>query len=172
LRREELADLAGISVDYLVRLEQGRFTNPSAQVVASLARALQLTDAERAHLYRLAGLVPPADGEISDHIPPGLQRALNRLGDAAVAVFAAEAGLSRSAFSDRFTSVVGEPAMTYVLNWRMAVARDALAAGRKSVAQVAAATGYGSVSAFSTAFSRVVGVPPMRYAQGALSTTA
>ena len=90
LRREELADLAGISVDYLVRLEQGRFTNPSAQVVASLARALQLTDAERAHLYRLAGLVPPADGEISDHIPPGLQRALNRLGDAAVAVFAAD----------------------------------------------------------------------------------
>jgi AraC-like DNA-binding protein len=89
-----------------------------------------------------------------------------------VAKMAAEAGLSRSAFSDRFTSVVGEPAMTYVLNWRMAVARDALAAGRKSVAQVAAATGYGSVSAFSTAFSRVVGVPPMRYAQGALSTTA
>lgn len=89
-----------------------------------------------------------------------------------VAKMAAEAGLSRSAFSDRFTSVVGEPAMTYVLNWRMAVARDALAAGRKTVAQVAAATGYGSVSAFSTAFSRVVGVPPMRYAQEALSTTA
>jgi AraC-like DNA-binding protein len=89
-----------------------------------------------------------------------------------VAMMATEARLSRSAFSDRFTSVVGEPAMTYVLNWRMAVARDALAAGRKSVAQVAAATGYGSVSAFSTAFSRVVGVSPMRYAQGALSATA
>ena len=58
--------------------------------------------------------------------------------------------------------------MTYVLNWRMAVARDALAAGR-SVTQVAAATGYGSVSAFSTAFSRVVGAAPLRYAQGALS---
>jgi hypothetical protein len=42
-----------------------------------------------------------------------------------VAMMAAEARLSRSAFSDRFTSVVGEPAMTYVLNWRMAVARDA-----------------------------------------------
>jgi transcriptional regulator GlxA family with amidase domain len=57
-----------------------------------------------------------------------------------VAMMAAEACLSRSALSDRFTSVVGEPAMTYVLNWRMAVARDALVAGRKSVAQVAAAT--------------------------------
>jgi transcriptional regulator GlxA family with amidase domain len=89
-----------------------------------------------------------------------------------VAMMAAEARLSRSAFSDRFTSVVGEPAMTYVLNWRMAVARDALAAGRKSVAQVAAATGYGSVSAFSTAFSRVVGVSPLRYAQGALEPSS
>ena len=59
--------------------------------------------------------------------------------------------------------------MTYVLNWRMVFARDALVAGRKSVAQVAAAIGYGSVSAFSTAFSRVVGAAPLRYAQGALS---
>ncbi|MEU4236659.1 helix-turn-helix transcriptional regulator [Actinoplanes sp. NPDC026619] len=90
LRREELADLAGISVDYVVRLEQGRFTTPSAQVVAALARALQLTVAERDHLFRLARLVPPTDGEISDHIPPGLRRVVNRLGDAAVAVFAAD----------------------------------------------------------------------------------
>ena len=90
LRREELAELAGISVDYVVRLEQGRFATPSAQVVAALARALQLTDAERDHLYRLAGLAPPDRGEISDHIPPGLRRMLNRLGDAAAAVFAAD----------------------------------------------------------------------------------
>lgn len=47
LRREELAELTGISVDYVVRLEQGRATTPSAQVLASLARALQLTTAER-----------------------------------------------------------------------------------------------------------------------------
>lgn len=90
LRREELADLAGVSVDYIVRLEQGRATTPSASVVASVARALQLTPAERDHLYRLARLVPPGDGAISDHIPPGMQRVLARLGDAAVAVFAAD----------------------------------------------------------------------------------
>ncbi len=90
LRREELAELAGISVDYVVRLEQGRSTTPSAQVVGALARALRLTVAERDHLYHLAGLVPPARGEISDHIPPGVHRVLNRLGDAAVAVFAAD----------------------------------------------------------------------------------
>ena len=86
LRREELAELTRISVDYVVRLEQGRASTPSAQVVAALARALQLTHYERDHLYRLAGLVPPGDGEISDHIPPGVHRVLNRLGDAAVAV--------------------------------------------------------------------------------------
>ncbi len=90
LRREELADLAGISVDYLVRLEQGRAAHPSAQVVAALARALQLGDAQREHLYRLAHLAPPTDAEISDHIQPGIQRMLSRLGDAAVAVFAAD----------------------------------------------------------------------------------
>src|ERR1700750_539651 len=53
LRREELADLAGLSVDYVVRLEQGRATTPSAQVVASLARALRLSRQEGGHLYRI-----------------------------------------------------------------------------------------------------------------------
>ncbi|MFJ9036766.1 helix-turn-helix transcriptional regulator [Streptomyces sp. NPDC102406] len=90
LRREELADLAGMSVDYVVRLEQGRATTPSASVVASLARALHLSMAERDHLYRLAHLVPPAPGTVSDHLPPGVQRVLARLGDVAVAVFAAD----------------------------------------------------------------------------------
>ena len=90
LRREELADLAGLSVDYVVRLEQGRATTPSGQVVAALARALQLTRVERNHLYRLAGLQPPGDRVISDHISPGVQRLLTRLGEVAVAVFAAD----------------------------------------------------------------------------------
>ena len=62
LRREELAALAGISVDYLTRLEQGRATSPSAQVVEALARALRLSDAERELLFRLAGPAPPGPG--------------------------------------------------------------------------------------------------------------
>lgn len=90
LRREELAERAGVSVDYVVRLEQGRATAPSAQVVASLARALRLTVPERDHLYRMAGLVPPRDDVIPDDLPPGVHRVLNRLGDVAVAVFAAD----------------------------------------------------------------------------------
>lgn len=90
LRREELSELAGISVDYIVRLEQGRAATPSAQVVGALARALRLTRDERDHLYRLAGLQPPLDGVITDHIPPGMQRVLTRLGETPVAVFAAD----------------------------------------------------------------------------------
>ena len=57
LRREELAQLAGISVDYVTRLEQGRATHPSAQVVEALGRALRLSRAERTRLYALAGLM-------------------------------------------------------------------------------------------------------------------
>ena len=90
LRREELAQLAGLSVDYIVRLERGRATRPSAQVVSSLARALQLSRAERDALFISAGLLPPRDRMVSDFIPAGLHRLVSRLGDAAVGVFAAD----------------------------------------------------------------------------------
>jgi transcriptional regulator with XRE-family HTH domain len=90
LRREELSELAGISVDYIVRLEQGRAATPSKPVVSALARALRLTREERDHLYRLAGLEPPRDGRVCDHIPPGMQRVLTRIGETPMAVFAAD----------------------------------------------------------------------------------
>src|SRR3954447_19489478 len=110
LRREELAELAGMSVDYVVRLEQGRATTPSASVVAALARALQLSTAERDHLYRLARLAPPADGAISDHIPPGVHRVLTRLGDVAVAVFAADWQLIW--WNRGWAALLGDPSST------------------------------------------------------------
>ena len=68
LRREELAGLAGISADYLTRLEQGRATAPSAQVVESLATALRLSDTERDLLYRLAGHATPGPGVVPSRI--------------------------------------------------------------------------------------------------------
>jgi transcriptional regulator with XRE-family HTH domain len=66
LRREEVATLAGVSIDYLVRLEQGRDTNPSPGVIAALADALRLDDGQRRQFARLAmvsqgaGLCPAA----------------------------------------------------------------------------------------------------------------
>ncbi len=86
LRREEVAQLAGLSVDYLARLEQGRAANPSPSVLAPLARALRLTDEERAHLHRVAGQADPRPGQMNRHVTPGVQRVLDRLADVPVIV--------------------------------------------------------------------------------------
>lgn len=95
LRREELAQLAGLSVDYVLRMEQGRAKNPSAQVVGALARSLQVSRAERDQLYRSAGLLPPQDGTVGTHVPPGVQRLVARLGDVPIGVFTADWALVR-----------------------------------------------------------------------------
>lgn len=81
LRREEVAMLAGMSVDYVVRLEQGRSSQPSTQLLGALARALRLSDDERDHLFHLAGhRPPPADG-VARLARAGLMRMLDLLGD-------------------------------------------------------------------------------------------
>jgi len=81
LRREDVAQLAGISVDYYTRLEQTRASRPSEQVLGSLARALRLTEDERDHLFRLAGQQPPPRFSPSEHVRPGLLLILDRLYD-------------------------------------------------------------------------------------------
>lgn len=107
LRREELASLAGLSVDYVVRLEQGRATRPSTQVVGALARALQLSPVERDHAYRLAGLLPPPDGVISRHMSAGVQRVLARLREFPVGVFTADWTLLT--WTPAWTVLIGDP---------------------------------------------------------------
>ncbi|MBU2664717.1 helix-turn-helix transcriptional regulator [Actinoplanes bogorensis] len=87
LRREELAGLAGISADYLTRLEQGRATAPSAQVVEALARSLRVSDAERDLLYQLAGHAAPGLDVVSSRVPPSVQRLLDRLSNTPVVVY-------------------------------------------------------------------------------------
>ena len=93
LRREELAALAGISVNYLTRLEQGQATSPSAQVVEALARALRVSDAERDLLFRLAGHAAPGLDVVSSRITPSVQRLLDRLANTPVAVYDATSTL-------------------------------------------------------------------------------
>ncbi|MFG1921676.1 helix-turn-helix transcriptional regulator [Cryptosporangium sp. NPDC048952] len=87
LRREELAGLAGISADYLTRLEQGRATSPSVQVVESLARALRVSDAERELLYELAGHASPGRDVVPSRLAPSVQRLLDRLSNTPVVVY-------------------------------------------------------------------------------------
>lgn len=87
LRREELAGLAGISTDYLTRLEQGRATSPSAQVVEALARALRLADPERDPLFELAGHAAPGPDVVPSRVTPSVQRLMDRMSDTPLAVF-------------------------------------------------------------------------------------
>ncbi|WP_446046061.1 helix-turn-helix transcriptional regulator [Streptomyces olivaceus] len=80
LRREEVAALAQVSVSYYERLEQARAPRPSPQVLSALATALQLTEAERDHLARLAGQVLPAEDDgASERVPEDVQELLGRL---------------------------------------------------------------------------------------------
>ncbi|MFE6176959.1 helix-turn-helix domain-containing protein [Streptomyces sp. NPDC056464] len=80
LRREEVAQLAGLSADYYTELERGRGAQPSDQTLAALARALRLTRDERDHLFHLADRrVPPAAHGPAAHVEPGLLSLLDRL---------------------------------------------------------------------------------------------
>lgn len=81
LRREEVAQLALMSTDYYTRLEQQRGPQPSTQMLASIARALRLSDDERDYLYRVAGHGVPDRATDPGHVAPALQRVLDRLGD-------------------------------------------------------------------------------------------
>jgi transcriptional regulator with XRE-family HTH domain len=81
LRREEVAALAAMSVDYYTRLEQRRAPQPSPQMLAAIARALRLSPDERDYLYRVAGQNPPDRTATSDYVAPALLRVLDRLGD-------------------------------------------------------------------------------------------
>jgi transcriptional regulator with XRE-family HTH domain len=82
LRRDDVANLAGISTDYLTRLEQARGPHPSEQVLAALARALRLTDDERDHLFHLAGQQPPRTRPAPALVGPSLLYLLDALDEA------------------------------------------------------------------------------------------
>ena len=81
LRREELAQLAGVSFDYYVRLEQGRAGHPSEAVLDAIARALRLDDAERAHLFDLSRPVARRRAARPERVRPQLRSLLDSLHD-------------------------------------------------------------------------------------------
>lgn len=121
LRREELAARAGLSVDYVIRLEQGRAAHPSAQVVASLARALQLSATEKAHLHQLAGLAMASGAKVPEDLTPGVRRMVDRLADTPAAVFTATWTFlyGNAAWDAVFESILKETSKHPNLVWRM-----------------------------------------------------
>jgi transcriptional regulator with XRE-family HTH domain len=89
LRREEAAVLAHISTEYYVRLEQGRAPRPSGEVLAAIAGALRLTDAESGHLHVLAGTAPARTGLHRRDVRPSILALLERLPQTAAFVTSA-----------------------------------------------------------------------------------
>lgn len=120
LRREEVAQLAGVSVDYVVRLEQGRGSRPSHSVLSALARALRLDDDERDELFNLAGTAPPPPGRISDVVRPSVQRLIDRLADLPVMVMSAKGDML--AWNATAAALLGDwsryPVHQRNLNWQ------------------------------------------------------
>jgi AraC-like DNA-binding protein len=84
-----------------------------------------------------------------------------------VASLAATIGISRAALARRFNELVGEPPMTFLTNWRLALAADLLREPGATIGSVAAHVGYGSAFALSTAFKRVRGMSPQQYREAA-----
>ncbi len=107
LRREELAALAGVSVEYLVRLEQGRARHPSPQVLGALARALRLSEEERDHLYRVGDAAVPSTGWVPQYVPPGVQRMIDRLADVPLGVHSASWDLLQ--WNPLWAALTGDP---------------------------------------------------------------
>jgi transcriptional regulator with XRE-family HTH domain len=89
LRREEVAVLAHISTEYYVRLEQGRAPRPSGEVLAGIAGALRLTDAESDHLHVLAGTAPTRTGLLRRDVRPSILTLIERLPQTAAFVTSA-----------------------------------------------------------------------------------
>jgi transcriptional regulator with XRE-family HTH domain len=122
LRREELAMLAGLSVEYYARLERGNLRGVSEAVLEALARALRLTEAERAHLYDLAraataGSRRPA---VPQRVRPGVQRILDSMAAPALASnarmdYLAANRLGRALYAPLFDSPVGTNAARFLL---------------------------------------------------------
>jgi len=113
---------------------------------------------------------PEADapGWYRAHGDPVVGRALRLMqGEPArpwtVASLAAEIGVSRAALARRFHELVGEPPMSFLTGWRLALAADLLREPGATVGSVAAQVGYGSSFALSTAFKRVRGISPAQH---------
>lgn len=135
LRREEVAMVAGMSTDYYTRLEQQRGPQPSPSMLAAMSRALRLSQAERDHLFRLAGHNPPRSHARSDHVGRGLQRVLDRLDTPAMVTndlgeVLAQNPLAVALLGDESRFAWGTPQRSRFYRWFTEPAERALHAGQ------------------------------------------
>ncbi len=145
-------------------IQELREPRPGSALIAQHLVSVMLVQALRLHLEAGAGGL----GWLAGLADPQLRAALGCIhGEPARAWtlphLAARAGMSRSAFAQRFKAVVGTAPIDYLIRWRMRLAGDRLATSRDTLAEIAAAAGYASESAFAMAFKRVMGCPPRGY---------
>ncbi|MET9346181.1 AraC family transcriptional regulator [Streptomyces termitum] len=141
---------------------------PGQSAVLDRVLDLLLIAAVRAWFARPGAEAPAWYRAMAD---PVVGRALRLLQDDpahpwTVAALAAKAGVSRAALARRFTALVGEPPMTYLTDWRLALAADLLREGDATLESVARRVGYSGAFALSAAFKRVRGVSPSAYRSG------
>lgn len=158
-----LTQLVHLLSDEATREDAGRELILTRLVEILLIEALRAAPAEAAAPGLLRGLSDPRIASALRGLHGDITRAWT------VPDLAAVAGMSRSAFFERFTRMVGRRPMEYLTTWRMAVARDLLRRGSLALEEVAARVGYGSASTFSTAFSRHTGLPPGRFMKAAFT---
>ena len=138
---------------------------PGRSLVLNRLLEVMLVEALR---YRSDEIAEGERGLLAGLADPRISRALRIMHSDTkrpwtLAALAREVGMSRSALALRFTEIVGIPPIEYLANWRMTLAKSALAASEAPLTDIAELAGYQSVSAFSTAFKRVTGLSPTRY---------
>lgn len=165
--RGDHADCAGLASLLTLIVAETERTAPGMSIAASNLASLVLVQIIRAYLATggqrpswLAAMTDPCIGAalalMHDHVAHGWT----------VEGLAAETGMSRTAFSERFRERVGTPPLTYLLRWRMTLAKAALRGGERNMAALAERLGYGSSTAFSIAFKRETGISPGRFRNG------
>lgn len=157
-----LSGLVGLLGEEAARDDIGRDLILERLVDILLVEALRAAPVDAARPGLLRGLADPRVAAALRHLHGDVERAWT------VTDIARAAGLSRSAFFDRFVRLVGVPPMEYLLSWRMALAKTLLRGGGIALEEVARKVGYASASTFSTAFSRHVGEPPGRFMREAM----
>lgn len=166
-RMFHVSDRAGGPIRTLVNmaLAEARERRPGGEAVLGRVSELLFVDVVRRYLESLP---EEHEGWLSGLRDPFVGRALAAMHgcparDWTLHVLAREVGLARSALSERFTQLVGQPAMQYLTNWRMQLAAKQLRDGKDNIATIADRVGYESEAAFSRAFKKTVGVPPSEW---------
>jgi AraC-like DNA-binding protein len=135
---------------------------PGSEAVLERLSEMMFVDAIRRHVDQLPGETTGWLAGLRDRF---VGRALALLHERPAAPWTIEdlssqVGLSRSALHERFVSLIGQPPVQYLTNWRMQLASRKLLEGHSNVATVAGDVGYDSEAAFARAFKRLVGMPP------------